>query len=297
MAVSADDRYILSYDELNGVAVDSTTGSHSILVPSSINVRALAPSTNALSDLIVESNGSTYDVYGYREPYTSSYGHVSIPTVSGSFNVVVGFAAAANLDGSQVFIAQRNGPSTQVSIGNLSTGSVQTSAFPESKGEIPASLCTQTNCSAYDPRHQWFYFFSSTDGTTGTINRVQIFATSTRSYLGYLNLPSSQTDGLTLNINNSDLYVQVGQRIYVYNVGSCGCATVRRTFTIQGYAGTNPTLDRSGTHLFTQGFDPANQYTTIVYDFNPQTGALQHTFTVANGSAGFPDFLIHTVGQ
>lgn len=303
LVVSADDRYVISNDQQNGVEVDGPNGSRSMLVtPATARVIDLVASTNLTSDLIVENSNSRYNIYGYREPYTTSYGHVSIPAVPG-LNSDNGFAAASNTDGSQVFVAQRNGTTTQVSIGNLSTGAVQTTGFAETRGEVPMGimfgLYGSNPGAAFDPIHQWFYFLSSPDGNAAHINRVQIFSTTNHAYLGYINLPvaGATYDGLVLDANTGQLYVYVNSHIYVYEISSCGCTKPLRVLTAPASASGYPAIDRTGTHLLLLGSDAANPYTPVVYDLNPKTGALQRKIVVGQGSASQPDYAAQVLAQ
>lgn len=253
--VSAGDQYFLSSEptpDQNQVEVDTVNGTASN-IPNAASL--LLMSTDLTTALLVRNTSVTV----YRAPFTQASGSAPVPS---------GTALVTNNNGSELFAASSNGSKMTATVETLSTGKMTTVSWNTNQ--------SVSNLGTYDARHAWYYFLSSNGN--GAAFRVQIVDVGHQKYLGYLNLGGAPP---TLNVDptSSDLYVPLGSRIYVYNVGACGCASPRRILkTTLPYV--SAVIDRNNQHLIAWGVSASPQGFSEYYfdDLNPQTGAVQRTY-------------------
>ena len=139
-------------------------------------------------------------------------------------------------------------------------------------------------------RHSWYYF----ESRSGTTYRIQIVDTAHQKYIGYINLVGAPM-AISVDPTNSDLYVSIANKIYVYNVGACGCASVRRTLA-SPFTYANVAIDRNNQHLigWTQTYNTLGTLEWEFADLNPQTGAVYRTYPPIN-SDDTTEYTVNTV--
>jgi hypothetical protein len=262
--VSAGDQYFLSREgspDTNQVEVDDVNGNASFIPKDA----TLLMSTDLSTALLVRDNGITV----YRAPFTSP--SRTAPAPANYFNSPL----ATNSNGSQVFTASANGSTMTAAIESLITGATTSVTWNTNQ--------SVDNTAAYDARHAWYYFESH----SGTTYRIQIVDTAHQKYLGYLNLVGAPA-AISVDPTSSDLYVSIANKIYVYNVGACGCASVRRTLGLP-FTSAFVTIDRNNQHLiaWTQTYNTLGTLEWEFADLNPQTGAVQRTYPSINSDYTF----------
>lgn len=259
---SAGDQYFLTSEILPTSQVEVNRASGLVGTVRSFGSALLLMSSDLMTALLVGDNGQ----FGvYRAPFLTASGGGTQPN---------GYQPATNSNGSQMFVASSNG--TTMTATTYAIPTHKTTAVSWRTNQQVSQLLT----GLYDARHAWYYVMSQP-------NQIQIVDTGHGKYLGYINLPESTPNSAnaTLDPISSDLYVGIGRKIYVYNIGECGCTVPRRVLTAP-MAGMQITVDRNNEHLIAytttccnsqQGLD------TIFDDLNPKTGAVQRQFPTLSG--------------
>lgn len=273
MVATAGDRYFISA-ELNSncqgqLEADGVDGSRSYLQPQASNLLVSSDLTTVLA-----TGYQTTTVY--RAPFQ----------VESRLSTLYGMGTNSN--GSVVFEPGTSGEQMNLAIESLVSG--QTTMVSWSRGTGGMS---PYGPAVYDARHAWVYMLAS----NGLTNRLYFVDTGHDKYLGYLNLPGQPLGvdnnatfypAITIDPMNSDVYVLIGSKAYVYNVPACGCIAPRRVLAMP----TTPqgpddiVIDTNGQHLI--AWYPYAQPTANMYDINPQTGALQRTYTITRNPPVYP---------
>jgi hypothetical protein len=261
--VSPNDEYTLANQQIDGLAVYGPSGTATFPIGTSAYPLALTSSGDLSSDFAIVQTTSPagFGLYEFHSPFTAA---VAVVPVS------QGGVLAANQNGSQAYLAQQLGSAAQTTVSVfdmaseklLTTIDVPMSQAPGGPWGVSAP---------YDNISGAMYFFAS-NATGSPLNQIDIVSISKSKYEGYINLPGPPS-GMVLYQPSQTLYVFIGNRVYLYDVHACGCATPTRSFAVP-YTGT-PALDLTGTHLFVSGVSGDEE---VVADINPQTGAVIRTY-------------------